>query len=58
MLAGRRIALLTGVCAMLLAACAGGLAGAAEDAAPEQYWLGPYFAGLRLTHPRTQIPRP
>jgi hypothetical protein len=50
MLAGRRIALLTGVCAMLLAACAGGLAGAAEDAAPEQYWLGPYFAGLRLTH--------
>ena len=50
MLAGRRIALLTALCAILLATFAGGWAGAAEDAAPEQYWLGPYFAGLRLTH--------
>jgi hypothetical protein len=50
MLAGRRIAFLAAVWAILLATCAGGPAGAAEEAAPEQYWLGPYFAGLRLTH--------
>jgi hypothetical protein len=50
MLAGRRIAFLTALCAIVLAACAGGPAGAAEDAPPDRYWLGPYFAGLRLTH--------
>jgi hypothetical protein len=50
MLAGRRIALLTALGATLLATCGGGSAGGAEEGTPEQYWLGPYFAGLRLTY--------
>jgi hypothetical protein len=47
--AGRRIALLTTLCATL-AICFGGQGIAADPPAPDQYWLGPYFAGLRLTY--------
>lgn len=45
-----RISLLAAVCVLLLTtvACTG--AGAAEQPPADQYWLGPYFAGLRLTH--------
>lgn len=42
------IALLVGLCALLLAAPAGGQ-GDGRLSKFEMYWLGPYFAGLRLT---------
>jgi hypothetical protein len=49
MLRGRRTAVLVGLCAFLLAATAAGPAGAAVSAPADLYWLGPYFAGMRMT---------
>jgi hypothetical protein len=46
--AGRRIAFLTALCTILVI-CTGGQGGAADPPAPDQYWLGPSFAGLPLT---------
>jgi len=43
-----RIALLVALCALLVAAPAGGEA-SERLSKSEMYWLGPYFAGLRLT---------
>lgn len=45
-----RIALIVALCAGLLVALGGGQAAAAGEAATDQYWLGPYFAGMRLTY--------
>jgi hypothetical protein len=53
MLQTRRIALLSALCALLLALVGGGRVGAAEQAPPEQYWLGPYFGGMRVTYAET-----
>jgi hypothetical protein len=48
-----RIAFLVALCALVLAAPAGGQeSGRLSDSA--MYWLGPYFAGLRLTDTRYQ----
>lgn len=49
MLRGRRAAALVGLCASLFAASACGPAGAAVSNPNDLYWLGPYFAGMRLT---------
>jgi hypothetical protein len=49
MLRGRRIAALVGLCAFLFAAPAAGPAGATVSDPTDLYWLGPYFAGTRLT---------
>ena len=45
-----RISLLVALCALLLTTAAYSPVGAADQAPADQYWLGPYFAGLRLTH--------
>lgn len=50
MLRPSRIGLLFALGVLLLAVLGGGTAEAAEEAPGDQYWLGPYFAGLRLTH--------
>lgn len=44
-----RIALLVALCALAFAASAGGSQGSGRIGDSEMYWLGPYFAGLRLT---------
>jgi hypothetical protein len=44
-----RIVLLVALCALLLVPAAGGRTGDESQAAADPYWLGPYFAGLRLT---------
>ena len=44
-----RIALFVASCALLLAMVGGSRVGAAGQVPADQYWLGPYFAGLRLT---------
>jgi hypothetical protein len=49
MLRAGRISLFIALCALPLAA-AYARGGAADQAPADQYWLGPYFAGLRLTH--------
>ncbi|HET9198812.1 MAG TPA: hypothetical protein VFN92_11225 [Solirubrobacterales bacterium] len=49
MLRGRRAALRIGLCAFLLAASAAGSASAAVSNPTDFYWLGPYFAGMRVT---------
>jgi hypothetical protein len=49
MLGGRRAAALVGLCAFLLAAPAAGPAGATVSDPTDLYWLGPYFAGMRVT---------
>jgi hypothetical protein len=48
-----RIAFLVALCALLLAAPAGGQGGGRLSKS-EMFWLGPYFAGLRLTDTRYQ----
>jgi hypothetical protein len=48
-----RTAFLVALCALLLAAPAGGQEGGRLSDS-EMYWLGPYFAGLRLTDTRYQ----
>jgi len=48
-----RIAFLVAFCALLLAAPASGQENG-ELSASETYWLGPYFAGMRLTDSRYQ----
>ena len=49
-----RIAFLVALCALLLAAPAGGReSGRLSDS--EMYWLGPHFAGLRLTDTRYEF---
>jgi hypothetical protein len=50
MVKGRLIALPIVLCALLLAVSAGGRAGAASVIPTDLYWLGPYFAGMRMTH--------
>jgi len=42
------IVLLAALCTLLPAASAGGQVGAEDQEQADQYWLGPYFAGLRL----------
>ncbi|MGN6557887.1 MAG: hypothetical protein ACTHLH_07720 [Solirubrobacterales bacterium] len=42
------IALATALCALLLAPAAGGQVGGGSLSPNEMYWLGPYYAGLRL----------
>lgn len=49
MLNSGRIALLGALCASLLITSMSGGAGAASRVPDDPYWLGPYFAGLRLT---------
>lgn len=49
MLRGSRAAALVGLSAILLAASVAGPAGAAVSDPTDLYWLGPYFAGMRLT---------
>jgi len=49
MLKGSRAAALIGLSAILLAASVAGPAGAAVSNPTDLYWLGPYFAGMRLT---------
>lgn len=49
-----RIAFLVALCALTLAASAAGSQGAGRISESEMYWLGPYFAGLRLTETRYQ----
>lgn len=49
-----RIAFLVALCALALAAPAGGSQGSDRIGDSEMYWLGPYFAGLRLTETRYQ----
>ncbi len=44
-----RIAFLVALCALALAAPAGGSQESGRLSDSEMYWLGPYFAGLRLT---------
>lgn len=48
-LRGVRIALSIALCALLLAPAAGGRVGGGSLRPDEMYWLGPYFAGMRLT---------
>src|SRR5690242_889185 len=50
--AGQIALLLALLCALLPAAPASG----ANQAPADQYWLGPYFAGLRLTHTSSGSP--
>jgi hypothetical protein len=45
---GRRTAALVGLCAVLAASAAGPAGGAVSDPT-NLYWLGPYFAGMRMT---------
>lgn len=45
----RRVALLVALCALLHATSMGGRAGAANQGWGEPWWLGPYFAGMRMT---------
>jgi hypothetical protein len=45
-----RVTLLVALAALLLATSTGGRAGAASPGAGEAWWLGPYFAGMRVTH--------
>jgi hypothetical protein len=49
-----RIAFLVVLCALALAAPAGGSRESGRISDSEMYWLGPYFAGLRLTETRYQ----
>lgn len=49
-----RIAFLVALCALVLAAPAGGQESGRLNKS-EMYWLGPYFAGLRLTDTRYQM---
>ncbi len=49
MLGRRRAGALVVLCALLLAAFGAGRAGAAVSAPNDLYWLGPYFAGMRVT---------
>ncbi|HEX3040548.1 MAG TPA: hypothetical protein VHP56_00455 [Solirubrobacterales bacterium] len=49
MFRGKRAAALVGLCACLLGASAAVPAGAAVSNPTDLYWLGPYFAGMRLT---------
>jgi hypothetical protein len=49
MLRGWRATGLVGLCAFLFAAPAAGPAGAVVSNPTDLYWLGPYFAGMRLT---------
>lgn len=49
MFRGKRAAVLVGLCACLLGASAAVPAGAAVSDPTDLYWLGPYFAGMRLT---------
>jgi hypothetical protein len=49
MLGGWRTAALVGLCTFLFAASAAGPASAAVSNPTDLYWLGPYFAGMRLT---------
>jgi hypothetical protein len=51
-----RIVLLGVLCALLLAASAGGQVGGEGQEQGHQYWLGPYFAGLRLTYTSSGSP--
>jgi hypothetical protein len=44
-----RIPLFVTLCALLLAVLGGARVGAASQAPTDRYWLGQYFAGLRLT---------
>ncbi len=53
MLKSRIVFFLVALCALGLAAPAGGQEGGRLDKS-EMYWLGPYFAGLRLTDTRYQ----
>jgi hypothetical protein len=55
-LAGR-IAFLTALLAVLLASPAGGQHADQKRASVDPYWLGPYFAGLRLSEER-EVPVP
>lgn len=48
MLRGKTVALV-GLCACLLGAAAAGPAGGAVSNPTDLYWLGPYFAGMRVT---------
>jgi hypothetical protein len=50
MLKGRRIVLLVALGALALIPVARGQVGGERLAAADLYWLGPYFAGLELTH--------
>jgi hypothetical protein len=45
-----RIAFLAALLAVLLASSAGGRNGGEGQASKDPYWLGPYFAGMRVTH--------
>ena len=38
---------------MLLVSSAGGRSGSGDEASKDPYWLGPYFAGMRVTHEET-----
>jgi hypothetical protein len=49
MLGRRRAGALVVLCALLLTAFGSARAGAAVSAPNDLYWLGPYFAGMRLT---------
>jgi hypothetical protein len=49
MLRAGRIALLVALCALLLPASGSGRAVAASQDPGELWWLGPYFAGMRIT---------
>jgi len=49
MLGRRRAGALVVLCALLLAAFGAARAGAAVSTPNDLYWLGPYFAGMRLT---------
>ncbi len=49
MLGRRRAAALVVLCAILLAALGAARVGAAVSAPNDLYWLGPYFAGMRMT---------
>jgi hypothetical protein len=44
-----RVTLLVALGALVLAASIGGRAGAASPGSEELWWLGPYFAGMRVT---------
>jgi hypothetical protein len=48
-----RIAFLAALLAALLVSSAGGRSGGENLASRDPYWLGPYFAGMRVTHEDT-----
>lgn len=48
-----RIVFLAALLAMLLVNSAGGRGGGESQASSDPYWLGPYFAGMRVTHEET-----